>query len=359
VKHAVIAAAALAVLGAAGPALAHHSRSNFALDQVIEMEGVVTEYAFRNPHAFVVVAVEEAPGETHEWTFEMNSTPVLARFGTTRDSLQVGDHVVARGNPDRNAERRFVYANVFVKDDGSEVWSWGRLNAPAPGTPPPGAAPAPAQVAGSTDFVGVWRIQFQAGFDVLGADRPDTELVTSLPVNEKGAAQVAAFDPDQNPEWDCLPQSIPTILGHPYPFEIIRDDANTLRLLYEVNHVERIIHLGETEHPVGVAPTPTGHSIGRIEADGALAIETARFSDVRWGAGEGVDSGQQKTTREIYRLVEDGRHLELTVTMEDPEYLTEPVTITHRYNLTLGYEIQDYVCDPATSRRHLTAGVDE
>jgi hypothetical protein len=283
---------------------------------------------------------------------------VLARFGTTRDSLAVGDHVVARGNPDRNAERRFVYANVFVKDDGAEVWSWGRPNAPAPGTPP-GSAPAPAEIAGSSDFTGVWRIRFQPGFDVLGADRPDTELVTTLPVNDKGAAQVAAFDPDQNPEWDCLPQSMPTILGHPYPFEIVREDSNTFRLLYEVNHVERLIHLDESEQPVAVAPSPTGHSIGRLEDDGALVIDTAGFSDVRWGAGEGVDSGEQKRTREVYRLVEDGRRLELEFTMEDPEYLTEPVTITHRYSLNPGYQIQDYVCDAATSRRHLTAGTEQ
>jgi hypothetical protein len=355
-----IAVAALAAVGAASPALAHHSRSNFLLEQVIELEGVVTEYAWRNPHAFVVVAVEDETGASHEWTFEMNSTPVLARFGTTRDSLAVGDHVVARGNPDRNANRRFVYANVFVKDDGSEVWSWGRPNAPAPGTPPGASGPPQGtQAAGSGDFTGVWRIQFQPGFDVLGANRPDTELVTTLPVNDKGAAQVAAFDPDQNPEWDCLPQSMPTILGHPYPFEIVREDSNTFRLLYEVNHVERLIHLDESEQPVAVAPSPTGHSIGRLEDDGALVIDTAGFSDVRWGAGEGVDSGEQKRTREVYRLVEDGRRLELEFTMEDPEYLTEPVTITHRYSLNPGYQIQDYVCDAATSRRHLTAGTEQ
>jgi hypothetical protein len=293
----------------------------------------------------------------HAWTFEMNATPVLRRFGTTADSLSVGDHVVARGNPDRDPDRRFVYANVFVKDDGTEVWSWGRPNAPPPGASPGAAAP-PAELAGSSDFTGVWRIQFQPGFDVLGRNRPDTELVTTLPVNEKGAAQVAAFDPDQNPDWDCLPQSMPTILGYPYPFEIIRDDENTLRLLYEVNHVERLIHFEVTEPPADVAPTPTGYSIGRFADDGALVIETSRFSDVRWGAGEGVDSGEQKTTREVYRLADDGRSLELGFTMEDPEYLTEPVTVAHRYNLNPGYQIQDYYCDPATSRRHLTAGTE-
>lgn len=348
-RFSLLAATALAC-AAAAPALAHHSRANFDLQSEITIDGIVKEYAWRNPHAFVVVETTDESGQTHEWTFEMNSTPVLARFGTTRDSLRVGEHVRARGNPDRDPERRFVYALNFTKDDGSEVWSWGK---PAD----PNAAPAaPAEVAGSMDYTGVWRIIFER--DVLGANRPDTELVNTLPVNEKGQAQVDAFDPDKNPEWDCLPQSMPTILGYPYPFEITHVDDDTLKILYEVNHVERLIHLDQTEIPADAPQDPRGYSIGRIDADGSLVIDTGRFAHVVWGLGEGVDSSEQKTTHEVYRLTDDGRRLELTFTMEDPEYLREPVSITHRYNLTPGYEIQDYYCDPTTSRRHLTAGTE-
>jgi hypothetical protein len=42
--------------------------------------------------------------------------------------------------------------------------------------------------------------------------------------------------------------------------------------------------------------------------------------------------------------------------MTDPEYLTKPVTDEQRYNLNAGYKLQEYLCDPATARRHLTAG---
>jgi hypothetical protein len=341
--------ATVLAMGAA-PAIAHHSRANFDLQSEITIDGVVTEYSWKNPHGFVVVETTEADGSVHEWTFELNATPILTRFGTTPDSLKPGDHVLARGNPDRNPDRRFVYALNFTKDDGTDVWSWGKPADPA-------AAPtAPAQIVGSTDFTGVWRIIFER--DVLGADRPDTELHTTLPVNEKGQQLVDNFDPDRNPEWDCLPQSMPQILGYPYPFEITREDESTLKILYEVNHVERLIHLDETEIPADAPRDPRGYSIGRFDADGSLVIDTARFSHVVWGLGEGVDSGEQKTLREVYRLTEEGRRLELEITMEDPEYLREPVTITHRYNLTPGYEIQDYYCDPVTSRRHLTAGTE-
>jgi hypothetical protein len=59
---------------------------------------------------------------------------------------------------------------------------------------------------------------------------------------------------------------------------------------------------------------------------------------------------------ERYRLADDGKSLTLTFTMTDPEYLTRPVTVEHKYSLNAGYKLQEYLCDPATSRRHLTAG---
>lgn len=338
----VIAVAAML----AAPASAHHSRSNFNLDTTIDIEGVVTEFSWRNPHSFAVVERTLADGRKEQWTFELNSTPVLKRWGWQPNTLRVGDHVVARGNPDNDAARRFVYANLFIRD-GQEIWAWG-------GPPSVQTAVAPATT-GSTDFSGVWRIRFER--DVLGRNNPDDVLVNTLPVTAKGQAQVDAFDPDKNPAWDCEPESMPTILGHPYPFEIVRDGADRIVMRYEVNNVERIVHLGMTEHPANVAPSPRGHSIGRIE-NGELVIETARFSHVPWGNGTGVDASERKTTVERYRMSDDGKVLSLVFTMTDPEYLREPVTIEHTYDLTSGYTLQDYTCDPATSRRHLTAGED-
>jgi hypothetical protein len=338
-----IALIAAAGAGAGPVALAHHSRSNFDLDSLIEVEGVVTEFSWRNPHSFAVVKQTNADGSVTEWTFELNSTPVLRRWGWSADTLEVGEHVVARGNPDRDPNRHFIYANVFVRPDGTETWAWG-----GPPLPPP-----PPVTEGSTDFSGVWRIVFER--DVLGRNRPDDVLVNTLPVTAKGQALIDAFDPDQNPDWDCLPETMPQILGHPYPFEIVRQSDDEILMRYEVNNVERIVHLGSAELPRNLAPTPRGRSIGRFE-DGDLVIETEGFSHVRWGNGRGVDSSEQKRTVERYSLSNDGKSLSLVFTMTDPEYLTEPVTIEHRYNLTAGYELQDYTCDPATSRRHLTAG---
>lgn len=337
-------ASAAAALGVAAPALAHHSRSNFDLESVVEIEGVVTEFTWANPHAFAVVETTGGDRAAEEWTFELNSTPVLKRFGWSADTLEVGDRVVARGNPDRSPDRRFVYANVFVRN-GEEIWAWGG---------PQGTRAPQIAAQGSTDFTGVWRIEFRG--DVLGRNSPDDrELVTTLPLTAKGRAQVDAFDAADNPAWDCAPESLPAIVGHPYPFEIVRDAEDRLLIRYELNKLERVVHLGMDGHPERLEPTPLGHSIGRFE-DGELVIHTAGFAHVRWGNGRGVDAGTQKTTIERYRLSEDGTELSLALTMRDPEYLSEPVTVGHDYALLADYALQDYVCDPEISRRHLTAG---
>ena len=341
--------AALTTALIATPAFAHHSRSNFDLDSTVEITSTVKEFSWRNPHAYVVVEGEKGDGPVEEWTFELNSTPVLKRFGWTPDTLKVGDRVVARGNPDRDPERRFVYANLFVKD-GQDIWAWGGPQLTSP--PKPSAEQLAAK---SADFTGVWRVQFKG--DVLGRNNPDTEVVNTLPVTAKGQAQLDNFDPDRNPEWDCLPITMPQILGYPYPFEITRPDPDTLMIRYEVDELERVVHLNMTSHPADVAPSPLGHSIGHFE-NGDLVIETANFTHARWGNGRGVDSSERKTTVERYTLGDDGRTLTLHFTMTDPEYLAEPVTDEQHYNLNPGYELQEYLCDPETARRHLSAGED-
>ena len=339
--------AALAAAVIAAPALAHHSRSNFDLDSTVEIRGKVTEFSWRNPHGYVVVEGRKGDGPVEEWTFELNSTPVLKRFGWTPDTLKEGDLVVATGNPDRDPNRRFVYANLFVKN-GKDIWAWGGPQLTNP--PKPTAAQLAAK---STDFTGVWRVQFKG--DVLGRNRPDTVVVNTLPVTAKGQDELDHFDPDKNPEWDCLPITMPQILGYPYPFEITRPDADSLVIRYEVDELERVVHLNMKSHPADVAPSPLGHSIGHFE-NNTLVIETANFTHVRWGNGRGVDSSEKKTTVERYTLSEDGRKLMLNFTMTDPEYLAKPVTDEQTYNLNAGYKLQEYLCDPATARRHLTAG---
>ncbi len=72
---------------------AHHSRTNFDQETLLEFEGVITEYTWRNPHSYAMLAVETETGEKRELLMEMNSISVLGRGGWTPDTMKVGDAV--------------------------------------------------------------------------------------------------------------------------------------------------------------------------------------------------------------------------------------------------------------------------
>ncbi len=118
------AVAAAVILGFVTSVSAHHSRANFDLKTVVEIEGVVTEFTWRNPHAYTKLDVVNEDGETIEWLVEMQGTPLLKRLGWDKDSLQVGDKIVALGNPDRNPDKHFLYLDDIVTETGV---LWGEI----------------------------------------------------------------------------------------------------------------------------------------------------------------------------------------------------------------------------------------
>ena len=57
----------------AGPTLGHHSFAMFDRDNQIDLEGVVQEFKFANPHTFIYLAVKQDDGSTVTWSLEGQS----------------------------------------------------------------------------------------------------------------------------------------------------------------------------------------------------------------------------------------------------------------------------------------------
>ena len=67
-------AAGLALLAAAIPASAHHAFAlEYDADKFLELEGVVREIEWTNPHARVYVDVTNADGTVNTWNLELAS----------------------------------------------------------------------------------------------------------------------------------------------------------------------------------------------------------------------------------------------------------------------------------------------
>ena len=86
----------------AAPILAHHSFAMFDKEHQVDLEGIVQEFRFVNPHAFIYLAVKQADGSTVLWSLEGQSPSFLVRDGWTSKTLKAGDELKMRIAPLRS-----------------------------------------------------------------------------------------------------------------------------------------------------------------------------------------------------------------------------------------------------------------
>lgn len=316
---------------------AHHSRANFG-DTVAEISGTLVDYSWRNPHVFLEIEARNATGETQVWLIEAHSVTGMKRLGWGRDTLTPGMPITISGRPDRDSNKLFALLDFVLMDDGSRMYAFRDPNAPPPEIEP------------STDFSGTWYADRDRASFLLAGGRPPEDW----PYTAKGLAQAAAFNPEDSPELECQPVGVPKMTLYAYGINWTRSDT-TIHIEKEHLDENRIIYLSPQEAGfVDSGPSYVGHSIGRFESDRHLVVETTGFRPTRWGLANGIDSGSGKKIVEQFRLAENGLAMDITYTLEDPEYLLTPVTVTGRYRKVDDRVFSASNCDPETAKRHLT-----
>jgi hypothetical protein len=112
--------AVVLVLALVGPALAHHSVSNFDQDKRSQITGVVAYVSFTNPHSYFDIDVK---GERRAEKYKVFATSKVAllRYGWRPDSVKVGDTISIEGWPDRT-NPHYLYMLKIRFADGTE-WS--------------------------------------------------------------------------------------------------------------------------------------------------------------------------------------------------------------------------------------------
>jgi hypothetical protein len=98
-KTGVATALAAALLVVCVPALAHHGTGTYDSTKSVTLSGVVTEFAFTNPHAALYFDVKDASGKVVNWAIEMNSPGVLRRAGWTKATFKAGDQITITVRP--------------------------------------------------------------------------------------------------------------------------------------------------------------------------------------------------------------------------------------------------------------------
>ncbi len=124
----ILALAAVVTLLNTVPVFAHHSYAAFDRDKKVTLTGVVKEFQWNNPHAWIQMMVADEKGRQVEWGVECGSPNMMARTGWKRSTLKAGDRIVVVLNPLKDGRPNGSLVTVMLSD-GKVL---GPGNAPAP-----------------------------------------------------------------------------------------------------------------------------------------------------------------------------------------------------------------------------------
>jgi hypothetical protein len=297
----------------------------------VVLEGTVTDVSWRNPHIYFGVEVIGPDGVAVVQQVEAGPPSNLATLGMTADSISPGERVVVRVKPNRSKPDGVVLGFLLTKADGTEF----PLHVRAVGPTVPGAAEA-------TSLAGTWVPQ-ATGFSSLA------RAAASWPLTEKGRAAIAETEAARiAARSECVPFGPPALMSLPSTMIVDVDDSSVTFKL-DVMNTERVIDL-DRPPSAGAEPTLLGHSVGHWEGD-TLVVETVGFTAHPEGYAFDRPSSAAKRVVERFSLNPDRKHLDYEATVEDPEYLAEPVSHRGQWDYRPEQKPSGLPCEPEVARR--------
>lgn len=332
-RHLLLACAASAAVGSA--AAAHHSPANYDRNREEILTGTIAELSWKNPHIYFVLELAQPDGSTTRQEIQAGSISVSNTLGVTRELLEPGKRVSVLVHPSRSGDDRVVWGVNLTTQDGAtySLDIGGNLD-------------TTDRSVEAESIAGSWVPPF-------GAQREGARSLPfeDLPMTDAARAAREDFESWRRLEASCTQWPAPRVMTFTIQRTIaVADDQVTMD--FDWMGARRVVHLDETEHPADVAPSAQGHSIGRWDGD-ALVIDTVGFEPNLSGVNLGVPSGSAKHMVERLSLTDDRRHLLYEYTIEDPEYLTEPVSASSVWDHRPDIQPSGAQCDDAVASRFL------
>jgi hypothetical protein len=88
----------------------------FDQNKDVTLKGVVREFQWTNPHAFIHIEVPDESGGQETWQVELNSPNNLKRQGWKSTSMKVGDKVTLVIKPLRDGSKGGLFVSVKLPD---------------------------------------------------------------------------------------------------------------------------------------------------------------------------------------------------------------------------------------------------
>jgi hypothetical protein len=166
-----------------------------------------------------------------------------------------------------------------------------------------------------------------------------------------------------DPRVRCVPLGATprAYIGNSVGVQIIQPPGQVV-ILYEYNHMWRVVHLDGQPHPGADIQLYMGDSRGRWEGN-TLVIDVTNFNDKTWVIGDNTSEGMSNgafhspALHLVERLtVVDPETIDYEATIEDPNVFTRPWTMRFPlFNRAAGgYEIFEYACHEGNRTLELT-----
>ena len=331
----------LAIALGAPSALAHHGPvTNGALyltDEVVELQGELTEVLWRNPHLRGRVAVVGDDGRETIWEVELGPAPrSFERRGLSPEDF-LGEVRIA-GFVSRHGSNALGALHVLLPS-GEELVQGNRTprwsNELVADAPPESIDPALIEEARRTAD-GIFRTWGRRQGTNIEPQLREYELT------DRGRELNAAYDAvcaqhrgSRVPPGNARACCDPVTMGN-------HRRGRLLVIHIAEYNTRRTIHKEGTAGAAEPASSATGHSIGRWDGDD-LVIATTRI-DWPYYSELGTPQSDQASYLERLSVAEDGNRLNYSITITDPVVFPEPITLESFRLWTPGVQIPPFNC---------------
>ena len=323
-----------------GTSAAHHSRSEFSGDE-IELEGVLTNVTWRNPHPAFELRVDQGSNAGESWAVQVfGAVNTLTRAGVDRAIFEVGQRVRLAGRPSSRNPNLILGTHVLLPGNLEAVlgrdfqprWSGNYV-----GGVRGWQVDEDVLRAAAADDRGLFRV-----WSVPSREEVQRTWVSHLPFTEAAIASRENWDDSDNAITRCDEPWLPRAMVQPLGFEIIENgDSVTFNYVYFGATRDVLISdsLSAEEQPL----TPMGFAVGRW-AGSSLVVETSRITAPAFDSRGSLQTDAMTLT-ETFTLSDDQSRLIYEVEILDSEVFTEPATYRRTY-LALNEPFEPYLCQP-------------
>ena len=327
--------------------IAHHSVAGF-FDEVntIEIEGVVKNAHWRNPHIVFEVDVTSDAGEVETWIIISGALGVLRSRGLTREFLQPGDQIKVMGDPSIRPALE-IFARNMLLPSGKEVvltaGSFPYFSAESEGGILEAIYDEDVIAAARENADGIFRV-WSTDIDNRSSDRLKM-FDGNYPLLATAIAARADYDAADQTLRGCTAWSMPRLMQNPLPMEFVRSGENILQR-FEEDDVVRTIHMNGDDLgssvEISIEPSAFGYSAGRWDGE-TLIVETSRLIPDRFD-NQGTAYSAEMHLTESYSLSENGNSLDYVLTMSDPNTFSEPVEKPRHWGWRPEIVVNPYNC---------------